>query len=92
MKWTLSQTKKFKKDYKRLDKPIQVLVDDALEEIQKDPSIGEPKGYDITGISVYKFTFKGRLYLLAYDVNDVIRMIFLLSVRSHQNFYRDLSR
>lgn len=92
MKWTLSQTKKFKKDYKRLDKPIQLLVDDALEEIQIDPSIGEPKGYDITGISVYKFTFKGRLYLLAYDVNDAIRMIFLLSVRSHQNFYRDLSR
>ncbi|MEY4560510.1 MAG: hypothetical protein RL460_488 [Actinomycetota bacterium] len=92
MNWTLRQTKKFKKDYKRLDNPIQILVDDALEKIQRDPTIGEPKGYDLTGISVYKFIFKGRLYLLAYDVNDAIRMIFLLSVRSHQNFYRDLSR
>jgi mRNA-degrading endonuclease RelE of RelBE toxin-antitoxin system len=92
MTWAISQTKKFKKDYKRLDKPIQILVDNALLEIQKDPTIGEPKGYDLTGISVYKFTFKGRLYLLAYDTNEGIRMIFLLSVRSHQNFYRDLDR
>ena len=92
MNWKISQTKKFKRDYKRLDKPIQIMVDDALEEIQKDPAIGEPKGYDLTGIFVHKFAFKGRLYLLAYDVNDAIRMIFLLSVRSHQNFYRNLSR
>ncbi|MFM2024538.1 MAG: hypothetical protein RLZZ56_551 [Actinomycetota bacterium] len=90
MIWTLTQTKKFKRDYKRLDKPIQILVDDALTEIQTNPTIGEPKKFDLTGISVYKFSFKGRLYLLAYDVNDGIRMILLLSVRPHQNFYRDL--
>lgn len=90
MTWTLTQTKKFKKDYKRLDKPIQRLVDDALIEIQKNPTIGEPKKFDLAGISVYKFTYKGRLYLLAYDVNEGIRMILLLSVRSHENFYRDL--
>jgi mRNA interferase RelE/StbE len=90
MTWTLTQTKKFKKDYKRLDKPIQILVDDALTEIQKNPTIGEPKKFDLAGISVYKFTYKGRLYLLAYDVNEGIRMILLLSVRSHENFYRDL--
>jgi mRNA-degrading endonuclease RelE of RelBE toxin-antitoxin system len=90
MTWTLTQTNKFKKDYKRLDKPIQILVDDALAEIQKNPTTGEPKKLDLAGIRVYKFTFKGRLYLLAYDVNDGIRMILLLSVRSHENFYRDL--
>jgi mRNA-degrading endonuclease RelE of RelBE toxin-antitoxin system len=91
MTWPLTQTNKFKREYKRLDKPIQVLVDDALIEIQKNPSIGEPKKYDLEGISVYKFSFKGRLYLLAYDVNEDIRMILLLSVRSHENFYRELN-
>jgi mRNA-degrading endonuclease RelE of RelBE toxin-antitoxin system len=91
MTWTLTQTKKFKKEYKRLDKPIQILVDDALIEIQKNPTTGEPKKFDLAGISVYKFTFKGRLYLLAYDVNEGIRMILLLSVRSHENLYRELN-
>ena len=90
MKHSVAITNKFRREYRRLDKPIQVLVDDAIELISDNPELGTQKTADLIGIYVYKFRFKGRLYLLGYDVNEQIRLIYLLSIKSHQNFYRDL--
>ena len=90
MKYSVAITNKFRREYRRLDKPIQVLVDDAIELIAENPKLGTAKTADLIGIYVYKFRFKGRLYLLGYDLNDQVRLIYLLSIKSHQNFYRDL--
>ena len=83
-------TNRFRREYRRLDKPIQKLVDDAVSEITANPELGEQKLGDLAGTRVYKFRYKGRLYLLAYDIDGHIRFVFLLSIKSHQNFYRDL--
>jgi mRNA-degrading endonuclease RelE of RelBE toxin-antitoxin system len=90
MKRSVAITNKFRREYRRLDKPIQILVDDAVGLISENPEIGTQKTADLKGIYVYKFRFKGRLYLLGYDLNEQVRLIYLLSIKSHQNFYRDL--
>ncbi|MEY4397657.1 MAG: hypothetical protein RLZ53_233 [Actinomycetota bacterium] len=90
MNFSVAMTNKFRREYRRLDKPIQVLVDDAIGLIAENPKLGTAKTADLLGIYVYKFRFQGRLYLLGYDVNDQVRLVYLLSIKSHQNFYREL--
>jgi mRNA-degrading endonuclease RelE of RelBE toxin-antitoxin system len=90
MNYSVAITNKFRREYRRLDKPIQVLVDDAVVLISENPALGTAKTADLIGIYVYKFRFRGRLYLLGYEVNNQVRLIYLLSIKSHQNFYRDL--
>jgi len=43
-------------------------------------------------LRVFKFRSNGQLYLLGYTLNETICLIYLESVGSHENFYRDLKR
>ena len=76
--------------YKRLHPNQKADVDDAVAEIVRDPTIGEPKKGDLAGIFVYKFKCNGQLTLLAYEYDPGTRLLQL--VGSHENFYRDLKR
>jgi len=67
-------------------------VEDAIDEIIKNPDLGEMKKGDLAGVQVYKFRINKLLMLLAYIYNDHAKEITLLSVGSHENFYRDLKR
>jgi len=84
------QTSMFKRAYKRLHSGQKADVDDAILEIVRDPTIGEPKKGDLAGVFVYKFKCRGQLRLLAYGYDPDTRMLLLLG--SHENFYRDLKR
>jgi hypothetical protein len=59
----------FMRAYKRLHPNQKADVDDAdaVDEIVRDPTIGESKKGDLAGIFVYKFTCNGQLTLLAYE-------------------------
>jgi len=52
--------------------------------------IGQEKKGDLAGVCVYQFKGKTRFLLLAYEFNDF--ELLLISVGSHQHFYRDLKR
>lgn len=80
----------FKKAYKKLLPNEQTIVDEAIREIIKNPKIGEEKKGDLAGIFVYKFKFKMKEFLLAYEWDPKTRLLFALGV--HENFYRDLRR
>jgi len=67
-------------------------VDDAVEKIQHNPEIGECKIGDLATLRVFKFRSNGQLYLLGYTLDETIYLIYLESVGSHENFYRDLKR
>lgn len=76
--------------YKRLHPKQKADVDDAIAEIVVDPTIGEAKKGDLTGVFVYKFKCNGKLALLAYEYDPSSRLLLL--VGSHENFNRNLKR
>jgi ParE-like toxin of type II bacterial toxin-antitoxin system len=67
-------------------------VDDAVEKVQHNPEIGEQKIGDLAELRVFKFRSNGQLYLLGYTLDESISLIYLESVGSHENFYRDLKQ
>jgi len=88
MKINIANT--FKKAAKKLSKTHIALLEDAIEEISKDVEIGELKKGDLAGIRVYKFHIHSQLMLMAYIFEAPT--LTLLSLSTHENFYRDLKR
>lgn len=92
MTWSIFQTRRFSRQYKKLyDKTVKD-VDDAVGRIQRNPNIGDSKKGDLAELRVFKFRSDGQLYLLGYTLDEGIRLIYLESVGVHENFYRDLKR
>lgn len=90
MTWQVVQTRRFSRVYKRLHDNIAYDVDRAVAAIANDPDLGEKKKGDLASLYVYKFRSHNQLYLLGYTRNDEVKLIYLESVGSHENFYRDL--
>lgn len=80
----------FKTRVKKLPRPRQQIVLDAVEDILANPEIGEPKRGDLEGFRGYKFFIKREIALLAYKIeeDDVV----LYQVGPHENFYKTLKR
>jgi mRNA interferase RelE/StbE len=84
------QSPLFERQKKHLHpKEIRVL-DDVVRTLSENPQIGQEKKGDLAGVHVYKFKVKTKLLLLAYEFNDF--ELLLISIGSHQHFYRDLKR
>lgn len=92
MSWSVLQTKRFAKIYKKLHANIVVNVDEAVALVAESPTIGEKKVGDLAELYVYKFRSQGQLYLLGYTLEEQVKLIYLESVGSHENFYRDLKK
>lgn len=87
---TVVQSLYFRRAYKRLH-PNQVKpVNDAIRHILSDLTCGEEKKGDLAGVRVYKFRVLDRHFLLAYEYNR--ENMFLLTLGTHENFYRDIKR
>jgi mRNA interferase RelE/StbE len=86
----IQQTTTFSKQIKKLHKNQKKDLDEAVKKIIKDPSIGDLKKGDLNGIQVYKFKMVNQLTSLAYDFNGHKKILILLALGSHENFYRDL--
>jgi len=83
-------TPTFGRALKKLHERDKKAVDDAVREIIKAPKIGEEKKGDLAGVRVYKFKLNNREMLLSYQLEP--DAIVLLSLGSHENFYRNLKR
>ena len=92
----------FSQYVKKARKPLQLAIEDAVEEVCANPDIGEPKLGDLAGIRVYKFKFQRQEYLIAYrppfveqgrqDMKVEFLVIDFYQVGSHENFYDELKR
>ena len=94
----------FSQYIKKARKPLQLAIEDAVEEICRNPAIGEAKVGDLAGIWVYKFRFNRQEYLMAYrppsqaqqEQTNEMEIEFLVidfyQVGSHENFYDTLKR
>jgi ParE-like toxin of type II bacterial toxin-antitoxin system len=92
----------FRRFVKKAKKPLQLAVEDEVDSICENPSIGELKIGDLAGIFVHKFKFNRVEYLLAYrllaaskDENpsalEFLTIVFY-KLGTHENFYDELKR
>ena len=87
------QTNNFKKVYKKLKSNQLKPVNEAIETIIANLDIGEQKKGELSWLKVYKFKVLGQLTLLGYSVSEDKEFILtLVSLGSHENFYRDLKK
>jgi mRNA-degrading endonuclease YafQ of YafQ-DinJ toxin-antitoxin module len=78
----------FGRKLKKLKQQEKKELDNAVLDILNEPSIGQEKVGDLAGVLVHKFKINKKLTLLSYTYTD--SEINLLTLGSHENFYRDL--
>jgi len=88
----LEQKPSFQRAYKRLHKTQRTQVDQAIRSLMADPLLGETKVGNLAGIRVHKFKMNKQVTLLAYTYEDDTVTLTLLTLGTHENFYRDLKR
>lgn len=86
----IKQMPGFKKAYKKLPEEYRLIVNEAIRQIMINPKIGEEKKGDLSGVYVYKFKINQQQMLLAYEWDEIQRLLLALGV--HENFYRDLKK
>jgi len=86
----IQQTQRFQKAVKKLHRNQKQDLDAAIKTLMQQSEIGEMKKGDLAGVRVYKFKMQNQLTLLAYRLIDDIHCLLMLSLGSHENFYRDL--
>ena len=85
------QTSRFRKAYKKLHTNQLIEVNNAINEVIKNPNIGERKKGSLSWLLVYKFSVLGKLTLLGYCFEKKkLPVLTLADIGSHENFYRDL--
>ncbi len=90
--WPVQQTRRFARQYKKLQDNIAVDVDGAVTAVAGNPEIGERKNGDLANLRVFKFRSNGQLYLLGYTLDAQVQLVYLEAVGPHENFYRDIKR
>ncbi len=84
----VSQTPLFGRKVKKFKKSEKAALDEEVRKIISNPEIGEEKKGDLQGIRVHKYRFNRHELLLAYSSNK--EEILLITIGSHENYYRDL--
>jgi mRNA interferase RelE/StbE len=92
MPYSIIQTRRFARQYKKLNESTAKDLDNAVLQVSEKHSLGEKKKGDLANLRVYKFKSKNQLYLLGYSLDDGLRLLYLEAVGAHENFYRDIKR
>ena len=82
--------------------PLRLAIEDEVDRVCENPTIGERKKGDLAGFCVHKFRFNRQQYLIAYrppdedPIGEASLVEFLVidfyKVGSHENFYDELKR
>lgn len=89
---TVLQTPTFKKAVKKLKPNQKKDLDSAIRELMSDPFIGQQKKGGLSFLRVHKFKMNKQLTLLGYSYDDGVFALELMTLGSHENFYRDVKR
>ncbi|WP_305814139.1 type II toxin-antitoxin system RelE/ParE family toxin [Photobacterium leiognathi] len=84
------QTSIFKKVVKKLHKNQKTDLDNAIRQLLIDPYLSEQKKGELSFLRVYKFKMVKQLTLLGYSYEDGTVTLELITLGSHENFYRDI--
>lgn len=91
----ITESGKVARFFKKLvEKPLKKAFFQAIEAIQSDPSIGQPKTGDLRGLYGYDVFYQGVNYEIAYRVeeNEDGELIVVILAGSRENFYEELKR
>lgn len=84
---TILQMPKFKAYTKKLSRPFQQVILDAVEFVAANPEMGELKKGDLAGFRVYKFIMNHQVTLMAFKQEK--DSLILYQVGPHENFYKN---
>lgn len=90
MSISIRVTPTFERAVKKLHTRDKKELDEAVREIVANPGIGVAKKGDLAGVYVHKFKINKQEVLLSYQYAP--SELVLLSLDSHENFYRKLKR
>ncbi len=82
------QSRSFERKVKKFTKPEKKQLDEQIQKIMDDPSIGSEKKGDLRGVYVHKFNLQNVQYLMAYQF--VGEDLELVMIGLHENYYREL--
>lgn len=80
----------FARFVKKQTRAFQLAIEDEVIAVTKDPSKGEVKKGDLSGVRVHKFKYHGQLYLIAYSLEGDALVFYMID--THDNFYSALKR
>lgn len=82
---------------KKSRKPLQLVIEDKVILVCKNPELGKQKLGDLHDLFIYKFRFNSQEYLMAYkyglnENNLEILWIDFYKIGCHENFYSELKK
>jgi mRNA-degrading endonuclease RelE of RelBE toxin-antitoxin system len=83
---------KFRRQFKKLPIKLKDMVEDQIRYLLDNPDSGEKKTGDLFYIRVHKFKIGRQLYLIAYEIDELEGALYLYSIDTHENFYRDIKK
>ncbi|MDO8428186.1 MAG: type II toxin-antitoxin system RelE/ParE family toxin [Candidatus Diapherotrites archaeon] len=74
----------FKKEFKKLDSPIQQQIKKKLFELQENPGLGK----HLIGLPYW--SLRVGKYRIIYKINEETKQVFLLKVNDRGHIYKEL--
>ncbi|WP_319784487.1 type II toxin-antitoxin system RelE/ParE family toxin [Oceanisphaera sp. IT1-181] len=84
------QTNLFSKQIGKLSDSQAKVVEDEIDKVVANPSMGEQKVGDLSHLWVHKFKVGESLVLLGYSWIEDKLELYLLNIGSHENFYQEV--
>lgn len=79
------------KAQKKMDKPLRVLIRDAVMKLMFYPARqGERLSSPLTNVYSHHITYQGKEYRIAYQINVETESVLILMIGPHENFYKKL--
>lgn len=79
----------FSKKLSKLPDNVIAVIEDEIDLVIKDPSIGIQKKGDLAYLWVHKFKVDGQEVLLGYNWQEKRLTLHWLNIGSHENCYRE---
>lgn len=92
MKLALVASARFLRQKQKQPSDLQIALDREIDQIVAQPLAGEPKKGALKGRPVHQFTYRGILYLIAYELRAARRELYLYEFGTHGKFYERLER
>ena len=80
----------FLKKIRKFTRQERITTEAQIQQILKNPEIGEEKKQDLKGVFVHKFKLARQEILIAHTLAE--DTIYLITIGGHENYYRDLKR
>jgi len=91
LQWAIILTRTADKAQRKLDKPLRIVLRDALIRLCTDPEhLGERLSQPLTSVYSHHVKYQGKEFRIGYQINFETKTILILLIGPHENFYRSL--